>query len=92
MLAVTCPQGMSLAPSRTAASAWRAGGAEEDRRPRTRVGPEAIPDGLRLRILAAEVREPLEELSSFARRGLIDGGSATAGRKLPPREEPPTRP
>jgi hypothetical protein len=55
-------------------------------------GPEAIPDGLRLRILAAEVREPLEELSSLDRRGLIDGGSATAGQELPPREEPPTRP
>ena len=55
-------------------------------------GPEAIPDSLRLRILAAEVREPLEELSSLDQRGLIDGGSATAGRKLPPREEPPTRP
>lgn len=47
-------------------------------------GPEAIPDGLRLRLLAAEVREPLEELSDFEQRGLIDGGSAVAGPELPP--------
>lgn len=54
-------------------------------------GPEAIPDGLRLRILAAEVREPLEELSDFERRGLINGDSAVAGPEIPPHEEPPSR-
>ncbi len=39
-------------------------------------GPGAIPEDVKRRLWAAEVRKPLERLAEFDSRGLIDGGSA----------------
>lgn len=46
-------------------------------------GPDSIPEEVRRRLWAAEVREPMERLADFDNRGLIDGGSAVTGLEPP---------
>jgi len=48
-----------------------------------RYGSDAVPPGIRQRVWAAEVREPLEQLGDFEENDMIDGGSAISGRELP---------
>ena len=52
-----------------------------------RYGPRSIPPGVKQRLWAAEIKQPLEQLGNFEERGLIDGGSAAAGSRLPEIDE-----
>lgn len=52
-----------------------------------RYGRGSIPPGIKQRIWAAEIKQPLEQLASFDERGLIDGGSAASGSQLPEENE-----